>query len=258
MKADSIRRVFQPVAEIHPARALFALFAFAGIVALSLVASHGGGEAAWAIAGLLAIIAMASLVGALASAGVRFDRLLPLPRTALLSLLFFASLLAALAVAILPRLDHVLSRGHPYHGAFYAGYQATLVDEGHVGTFTWQLVRPIDAAVAQWVRDEAEIRSSTLEGWLLARPWYRRKFGVETGHLRALAEKRLKLFSGDAPGWAPTARLCEEDASRHNGTPFKWDYNRLVERDARNYSQLLGREVKPAELLPRVPNGRCE
>ncbi|MBK7657855.1 MAG: hypothetical protein IPJ28_01340 [Betaproteobacteria bacterium] len=120
------------------------------------------------------------------------------------------------------------------------------------------MARTMDGAVTQWARDEAEIRASTFEGWLLQRPWYRRAFGVETTRVRSLAEKRLTLFSGSAPGWAPSARLCVEGAARHDGAAFKWDYNPGAALAARDYSLLLGREVKPVDLLPLVSDGRCE
>lgn len=258
MKADTIRRLLPAPERVRPHHAVLAMLAIAGVTALSLVAMQGGHEARWAFAALFAFIAVASGIGALASAGVRFDRILPAPRTAALGLLGVVFLLAALATIALPKLDNLFNRGHPYGGAFYAGYQATLLEKGHLGTLTWQVARPIDGAVAQWAKDEAEIRASSLEGWFLQRPWYRRQFGVETEMLRKLAEKRLRLFSGSAPEWAPTARLCLEGTARFDGNRFTWDYNPGAVVDAKNYTQLLGREIKPADLLPLVPNGRCE
>jgi hypothetical protein len=258
MKVAKLRRFLQPAAEVRHPFAVPAILAIVGFAVLLVVAMAGGPEAVWAIPVLLWIAAILSFFAALASADIRLERAFPSPRTAFFSLVSFVAFFLAVGVLWLAALDGPLMRGKIYGDAFHSSYRANLLAKGHVGTLTWRTAKDMDAAVTQWAKDEDEIRTSTVQGWFLERPWYRRAFAAETPVVRSLAEKRLMLLSGAAPAWATTSRLCEEGMARMGGSQFAYDYNGEAVRIAKAYTLLLGREIKPADLLPLVPGGRCE
>lgn len=257
MRADSIRRFLQPAAEARLPFIGPAILALGGFVALLLMSMLGKGEYLWAIFVMVWIAAIASLLAALASAGVRMDKVLPSPQTAFFGLAAFACFFFGIAFFLFAAFDGPMTRGNMLMTAMNASYRATMVADGHVGTLAWRQAREMDALVTQWAKDEEEIRSGSLEGRLHEWKWYRDKLGLSTPMVRGVAEKRLKVYSGSSPAWAVTSRLCEEGIIRFGGS-FPFNYNPEAIRTARDYTVLLGREIKPADLLPLVPNGRCE
>lgn len=259
MRADSIRRFLQPAAEVRYPYAVPTFLAVAGILALFFIITLGGREVQWAIPILLWIAAITSFFAALASADIRIERTFPKLRTAFFSLVSLASLFFAIVVLCFPVADGALIRSASYEGGYRGAYQSTLLSRGAIGTLTWRSAQDIDGAIAQWAKDERESLSSTVKGWLYSRKWIRWFVMADASAMRNLAEQRLSTLSGAAPAWAVTSKLCAEgNAHQPSGYRFTWDYNLWAERASKDYTLLLGREIKPADLLPLVPNGRCE
>jgi hypothetical protein len=115
--------------------------------------------------------------------------------------------------------------------------------------------RAIDHAVVRWHSLQQE-RSA----WTRARDFIEAKVGFRhpgqgrpenAAHIRELAEFRLRMLGGDAPGWAPTAGYCEYLQLKG------LDFIRMESGTARIYSEVLGREITPQQLVPAVPGGKC-
>lgn len=142
--------------------------------------------------------------------------------------------------------------------AFHATHVARMQADGEPANIALWSAHTLDAAVSQWNRDEKESRSSLWMKWTGRIPLVARLREDKRKAFARVAEDRLKYFSGNAPTWMATASLCEERLRRMGGKSFSIDYIAEYTRTAENYSRLLGRELKPVDLAPRVPKGRCD
>lgn len=187
---------------------------------------------------------------------VRFPVVAPL----VLGAICLLALVAALVFDVfIPFADSVVRSDRALSMAFKADLRARQLEVGMQGELAWHAARDIDRVVLQRAQDDDEITRGTLRGWALSKTWLRGLFATDASIVRTLAENRLKRLSGKAPAWAATARLCEEGSSRlTGGHRFQWNYTWGIAEIAQAYTQVLGREIKPADLLPLVPNGRCE
>ena len=164
-----------------------------------------------------------------------------------------------LAEVLFPFADGLVRLERTHGAAFQGGIRAWRLERGAVGELAWDAARDIDRAVVQRAKDDDDMRNETFRSWMVSKTWWQRLFTADPGFVRGLAETRLKRLSGQAPAWAATARLCEEGASQmQSGARYVRDFHWGMVETARAYSQVLGREIKPAVLLPLVPNGRCE
>src|SRR5258708_7041728 len=109
---------------------------------------------------------------------------------------------------------------------------------------TFASARSFDAVVVAWAREQDD----------RARPSKRLQFAIEDrlflrdsafrdGTARHWAEYRLKTLSGNAPHWQRTANVCQE-----LGAGF--DVRDEVDRAAKAYTRLLGREIRAEQLAP--------
>jgi hypothetical protein len=118
-----------------------------------------------------------------------------------------------------------------------------------------QDARAIDLAVVRW-----HGMQQPSSAWLTARDFIEVQTGLRrtsygraenAAQIRELAEFRLRMLGGDAPTWAPTAGYCEWIQLKN------LDFIRMETGTARIYSEVLGREIKPQQLVPAVPGGKC-
>lgn len=162
---------------------------------------------------------------------------------------------------VFPFSDAMLRQERTLGNAIRTYFRTSQLERVALGEMAWDAARDIDRAVVQGAKDDREIAKGTFRGWMLSKPVFRQLFGADPKLIRDLAENRLKKLSGKAPAWAATARLCEEGAARYSpGTNqrFQWNYTWGIAEVAQAYTEVLGREVKAADLLPLVPDGRCE
>lgn len=80
--------------------------------------------------------------------------------------------------------------------------------------------------------------------------------GLPRDYVVKLAELRLSEYSGASPRWQVTSTLCDETPPfiRYGNEVSVVEGYRGIAAD---YSQLLGRTVRPEDLAPAVPGGKC-
>ena len=115
----------------------------------------------------------------------------------------------------------------------------------------------LDAAVERYARLAAK-PEGTLEKWrnaLESRVFLRGRWPLAShDYAVKLAELRLSEFSAANPRWRATASWCDELHRDSRGErDLLADYKPVAEA----YSQVLGRTVRPEELAPAVPGGKC-
>lgn len=151
--------------------------------------------------------------------------------------------------------------GHGLQRAYQITTLAHEQAEGRSGHVAYLAALTLDDVVHRLSRKEDARRASYWKGIVSGIPFIARQHERDRVNVARLAEERLKYYSGDSPLWKATASLCAERAERAirwNGKPTAFDYIASNRQTAADYSRLLGREVRPADLAPLVPGGRCD
>ncbi len=257
MNIHSFRRYLQSPAEV---RLPFAVAAFLGLLwigfllALALRSEPGG---QYALAPIFAAAAVLATFAALRSAGVVIQRTLPSARTAACAAVALVAFLLAGASLLVPLVDYTMTNSLDHGRASFTSLHVSLEDEEQPGNAALWKARSIDWAVEHWAKSDRESESSWMTAMVRSLPFVARSRENDRKALTSFAENRLKRLAGDAPLWAVTSRLCEEQALRE-GKRYPMDYRPQFERIAASYTRLLGREVTAANLMPRLPGGRCD
>jgi hypothetical protein len=120
-------------------------------------------------------------------------------------------------------------------------------NETQPGWMTVTSARQLDGLVLRWMRDHEARQSPATRARLAAEEVL---FGsrvdgsavLEEG-ARNMAEYRLKALSGAAPLWQRTAAVCKELGAGI-------DMRSELDKAAKAYTALLGREITPQQLAP--------
>lgn len=260
MKVEALRRFLKAPDDVKfpvAAPAFLAVLVLVALVAAGIVFNEMVSESAVAL--FLAIAAVLATIAWLVSAGVSIDKPFPRPRTLLTGILAI-SLLALLFLFVgITMVDGPMSQDAARQRAYLQVIASRMERDGRLGQATMQRATAIDGAVDAWYRNEREAAASW--GWSLLRRLPAVASRVESERLvvEKLARSRLELLSGDAPLWQATAQICADyRRDLPPGQRFQFDLRPGFERRAIHYSALLRREVKPEELMPLVPGGKCE
>ncbi len=117
---------------------------------------------------------------------------------------------------------------------------------------------PLDAAVHRFVK-ESEHAPGMLERWRDRLEAYMFRGGHTFGPLPReaivnISELRLREFSPESPRWQVTASYCDEI---HGYAFGERDLLKDYADVARDYTRVLGREIRPHDLAPAVPGWKC-
>jgi hypothetical protein len=145
-----------------------------------------------------------------------------------------------------------MSLGHVYGGRVYMDY---LSDQKWPGQRLVNDAGSIDATVRQFVkrqqhsptileRARAKLEAFTLNAW---------SGSQSKDTVVRMAEFRLRELSPVHPRWQATSAWCERYGHRLQDVDVLADYAET----ARDYSTVLGREVRPQELAPAVSGWKC-
>lgn len=256
MNANSIRRYLQAPDKVTKSFAIATFLAVMWMVLLLLIAVSNEPGGLYAIAPIFISGAVLATFATLRSAGVEIRKTLPSVRTAAFGMLaLFAFCIGGLSLC-LPYMDYALRMSGIHGRAASSALPIILEVARQPAQAAIYHARNIDTAVNEWARSEHERETSFVIALVRSVPFVARTREDDRKAVRSYAETRLKHFSGEAPAWQVTAQLCKEYTSP-NGQTFKHDYRPQFEKTAANYTRLLGRDVKAADFLPRIPDGSC-
>lgn len=145
-----------------------------------------------------------------------------------------------------------MSLGHLYGDRVYMDYLAEEKWPGH------RLVNDagsIDATV-QGFLERKERAPSAWERWrakLEALTFHAGSYSRSKDAVMRMAEFRLRELSPAHPRWQATSAWCQRFGHRVYEVDALADYAKT----AKDYSTLLGREVRPQELAPAVAGWKC-
>lgn len=259
MNADTFRQFLKAPDEVkHPKAAAWVLSISAAMllviagIAISMSDVRAGPP-------ILAGVAVIAVIATLRSAGITFARSLPSMRTSIAGTFAVVSLMALGAALVTPPILEAQESTDRVISTIFLSLPVRIAATGEPARATRMTADRIDNGVRDWLASERKAESNWTIAVYRALPWAKDWQEKKRNALVSSAESRLKHLSRGAPAWEVTAGLCVEfRRGMPDDRPLGLDFTNQYERVAKDYSALLGREVKAADLMPLVPGGKCE